>query len=95
MYDHEELSTTVLAQMGLTYLANQTPNLESLQPYQSILLRLTKIIGRTEASYNASFGATLAGPSSGTTLPRRPPVPFALVSYREWFDIVRHCVRPR
>ncbi|KAF8310789.1 hypothetical protein DL93DRAFT_2084170 [Clavulina sp. PMI_390] len=100
-HDLDDISLSDLRELGYTYMTQESTSkwediLESqeLAPYQSLLMQLTRIIARAEVTYSISSQATQgAGPSSGATRSPKPlHISLALVSYREWFDIIGHCV---
>lgn len=80
---------------GASSLGEDAIGVASFQPHQRLLRRLTSIIEDTEASYLgvATDSSSSAGPSSGSIRLSKLPISLALVSYKEWFEIIKHCVR--
>lgn len=68
---------------------------EAQLPHLSLLHRLNRLTENAETSYRKSFpGVDVVASSSGSPhQPKKPPIPLALISSKEWFDLVRHCVR--
>lgn len=99
--DSDEYSTSLLSRMENEHSTYPSSNMEGgtsiiehLQPHQRLLQRLTKIIERAEASYDSKLHVSVAGPSSGSVESRTPPpIPLAVMSYSEWFDVIQYCVR--
>jgi hypothetical protein len=72
------------------------PSIASELPrHRRLLRRLTRVVESAEMWYQEpNRDADVPGPSSGITPRPRVPIPLALVSYKEWFEIVQYCVCP-
>jgi hypothetical protein len=79
----------------LPSLTGKTAEPDAQSPHLSLLHRLNRLIEKAETSYRESFPSAnvVASSSSSSSQPKQPPIPLALISYKEWFDLVRHCVR--
>ena len=60
-------------------------------PHARVLQRVFSI-AQAAASVNAPLQDGAPGPSSGAAPLPKVAVPLGLVSYKEWFEIIRYCV---
>lgn len=93
------LATPLIQEMSptpyrLPSLQSEDAGPDAQQPHRRLLRKLNRVIEKAETSFRESFpGANIAASSGASYQPPQPPIPLVLISYKEWFDLIRHSVR--
>ena len=93
------LATPLIQEMSpapypLPSLRSEDAGPDAQQLHRRLLHRLSRMIEKAETSFRESFPrANIAGSSGASYQPHHPHIPLVLISYKEWFDLIRHSVR--